>query len=163
MRFFCVRTMIHHINNERTEMKRGFSAIGLDRCKNKENLGSVLRAAQCYGASLVVLSGGRMGKYATDTMRAYKHMPCIEHHSVIDAVPYGAIPVVVELCDRARPIKNFVHPESAYYIFGPEDGSVLKSIIDSAPIVIQIPTNFCMNLAATVNVVLFDRMMKGMK
>lgn len=142
---------------------RGFAAIGLDRCKDPANLGGVLRAAGCYDASLVVLGGGRMGRYATDTMRAYKHIPCLETDSVMDAIPYGAVPVVVELCERAKPIQRFTHPESAYYIFGPEDGSVSKHIIDRAQCVIQIPTNRCMNLAATVNVVLYDRLMKRSK
>lgn len=141
-------------------MSRGFAAIGLDRCKSKENLGGVLRAAGCYGASMVAVSGGRMGKYATDTMRAYRHIPCLEVVNVLDAIPFGAVPVVIELCDRAQPINNFVHPESAFYIFGPEDGSVKNEIIDRIPRVIQIPTRACMNLAATVNVVLFDRLMK---
>lgn len=140
---------------------RGFSAIGLDRCKDPANLGGVLRAAGCFDASLVVLGGGRMGKYATDTMRAYKHIPCIEANSVLDAIPYGAVPVVVELCARAKPIERFIHPESAFYIFGPEDGSVAKHIIDRAQCVIQIPTTRCMNLAATVNVVLYDRLLKA--
>lgn len=139
---------------------RGFAAIGLDRCKDPANLGGVLRAAGCYAASLVVLGGGRMGRYAADTMRAYKHIPCLETEGVLDAVPYGAVPVVVELCERAKPITGFTHPEAAYYIFGPEDGSVAKSIIDRAACVIQIPTHRCMNLAATVNVVLYDRLLK---
>ena len=139
---------------------RGYAAIGLDRCKSKENLGGVLRAAGCYGAAMVAVSGGRIGKYATDTMLAYRHIPCLEVESVMDAQPFGSIPVVIELCDRAKSIKDFVHPESAFYIFGPEDGSVKREIIDCVPLVIQIPTTYCMNLAATVNVVLFDRMMK---
>jgi tRNA(Leu) C34 or U34 (ribose-2'-O)-methylase TrmL len=140
---------------------RGFASIGLDRAKDPANLGGVLRAAGCFDASMVVLGGGRMGKYAADTMRAYKHIPCIETDSVLDAVPYGAVQVVVELCDRAKSITNFVHPEAAYYIFGPEDGSVSKHIVERAQCVIQIPTNRCMNLAATVNVVLYDRMLKA--
>jgi tRNA(Leu) C34 or U34 (ribose-2'-O)-methylase TrmL len=142
---------------------RGFASIGLDRAKDPANLGGVLRAAGCYDASLVVLGGGRMGRYATDTMRAYKHVPCVEVDNVLDAIPYGATPVVVELCERAKPIQRFVHPESAYYIFGPEDGSVSKHIVERAPAVIYIPTRACMNLAATVNVVLYDRLLKASK
>lgn len=139
---------------------RGFAAIGLDRCKSRENLGGVLRAAGCYGAGLVVLSGGRMGRYATDTMRAYKHMPCIEAEDLLATMPYGAEPVVVELTERSRSIVNFVHPDAAFYIFGPEDGSVSDAIMNRVSRVIQIPTTHCMNLAATVNVVLYDRMAK---
>lgn len=139
---------------------RGFAAIGLDRCKSKENLGGVLRAAGCYGASLVNIAGGRMGRYATDTMQAYKHMPCLEVPDLMDVIPFGAVPVVIELHPRARSLVNFIHPEAAYYIFGPEDGSVSASIVDRASHVVQIPTDRCMNLAATVNVVLYDRLMK---
>lgn len=139
---------------------RGYAAIGLDRPKDTANLGGVLRAAQCYGAALVMMTGGRMGKYATDTMKAYRHLPCVEVDDLLAHVPFGAIPVVVELVERAKPIFDFKHPHSAFYIFGPEDGSVRKEIVERIPLVIQIPTVGCMNLAATVNVVLFDRLSK---
>lgn len=142
---------------------RGYAAIGLDRPKDTANLGGVLRAAQCYDASLVLLSGGRMGKYSTDTMKAYRHLPCVEVVDLLAHCPYGAEPVVVELCERAKPIFNFVHPHSAFYIFGPEDGSVLKEIVERVPRVIYVPMNGCMNLAATVNVVLYDRLLKQEK
>lgn len=139
---------------------RGYAAIGLDRPKDTANLGGVLRAAGCYGASLVMLSGGRMGKYATDTMKAYRHLPCVEVDELLGHVPFGAVPVVVEIVERAKCLFDFVHPHSAFYIFGPEDSSVKKDIVDRIPLVIQIPTNGCMNLAATVNVVLYDRLAK---
>lgn len=139
---------------------RGFAAIGLDRPKDKANLGGVLRAAGCYGASLVVVSGDRMGKFATDTMKAYRHIPCVEVADLLAAKPYGAMPVVVEINARARPLSRFTHPENAYYIFGPEDGSVSQRVVDAAQLIVSIPTNGCMNLAATVNVVLYDRQCK---
>lgn len=139
---------------------RGFAAIGLDRCKNPHNLGSVLRAAHCYDAALVVVGGGRVKRVSTDTTKAWRHLPCIEVDAVMDGAPHGAMPVVVELSDRARSLLDFAHPQSAFYIFGPEDGSVSKKILDSAPLVVQIPTAYCMNLAATVNVVLYDRLCK---
>lgn len=139
---------------------RGFAAVGLDRCKNPHNLGSVLRAAHCYDAALVVVGGGRVKKVSTDTTKAWRHIPCLEVDNVMDAIPHGAMPVVVELSDRARSLTAFTHPQSAFYIFGPEDGSVSKAILERAPLVVQIPTRYCMNLAATVNVVLYDRLMK---
>jgi tRNA(Leu) C34 or U34 (ribose-2'-O)-methylase TrmL len=139
---------------------RGYAAIGLDRPKDTANLGGVLRAAQCYGASLVMLSGGRMGKYATDTMKAYRHLPCVEVDDLLAHCPYAAEPVVVEIVERAKPLFDFVHPHSAFYIFGPEDGGVKKEIVERVQRVIKIPTMGCMNLAATVNVVLYDRMLK---
>lgn len=140
--------------------QRGYAAIGLDRCKNPHNLGSVLRAAHCYDASLVVIGGGRIKSVSTDTTKAWKHIPCLEVASVLEAIPHSAMPIVVELSDRARSLPKFVHPERAFYIFGPEDGSVSKAIMERAVHVVQIPTRFCMNLAATVNVVLYDRLTK---
>lgn len=142
---------------------RGYAAIGLDRPKCNANLGGALRAAGCYGASLVMVSGDRLGRFATDTMKAYRHMPCMEVDDLMANVPFGCVPVAVELSPRAKPLFNFVHPESAFYIFGPEDGSVRKDIIERVPVVVQIPTTGCMNLAATVNVVLYDRLLKGSK
>lgn len=139
---------------------RGYAAIGLDRAKDTVNLGGVLRAAGCYGASLVMLSGGRMGKYATDTMKTYRHMPCLEVDDLLNHVPYGAVPVVVELHARAKPLPQFIHPESALYILGPEDGSVKQSIVDRVSLVVSVPTHGCMNLAATANVLLYDRLSK---
>ena len=53
-----------------------------------------------------------------------------------------------------------MHPEQAIYIFGPEDGSIPQALIDSADHVVYIPTIGCMNLAATVNVLLYDRLAK---
>lgn len=139
---------------------RGYAAIGLDRPKDTANLGGVLRAAGCYEASLVMLSGGRMGKYATDTMKAYRQIPCLEVDDLLASIPFGAMPVAVELSDRARPLHDFNHPQMALYIFGPEDGSIRKDVLDRVPVVVSVPTRGCMNLAATVNVVLYDRLAK---
>lgn len=77
-----------------------------------------------------------------------------------DAIPYDCVPVVVELGPRATPIQDFKHPERAFYILGPEDGSVPKDISARCKHHVYIPTAGCMNLAATANVILFDRMMK---
>jgi tRNA(Leu) C34 or U34 (ribose-2'-O)-methylase TrmL len=142
---------------------RGYAAIGLDRPKCPANLGGVLRAAGVYGASLVMVSGDRMGRFRTDTMRAYKHLPCMEVADLLGNAPFGSTPVVVEIVERAKPLFNYIHPESAFYIFGPEDGGVRKEIVERCQHVVRIPTNGCMNLAATVNVVLYDRLSKQAK
>lgn len=139
---------------------RGYAAIALDRCKDRANLGGVLRAAGCFDASLVLVSGHRLGSYASDTMKAYKHIPCMEVDNIMSSLPYGAVPVVIEITDKARSLFNFVHPENAVYIFGPEDGSVRGEILDVVTTVVKIPSKHCLNLASTVNVVLYDRMMK---
>ena len=80
-----------------------------------------------------------------------------------DVIPFDCIPVCVELADGARSLVDFTHPQRAFYIFGPEDGSIPKEITERYKIIVQVPTDFCMNLAATVNVVLYDRWAKEMR
>lgn len=146
---------------------RGFAAVGLVNPKNSLNVGSVLRAAGCYGASLVVVAGMRperyMGRIATDTQKAYRHIPTLRVEDVFDACPFDCVPVAVDLVPNAKSLIGFTHPERAFYIFGPEDGTLGKSITDRCKYSVQIPTNYCMNLAATVNVILYDRMAKRMR
>lgn len=76
-------------------------------------------------------------------------------------IPLGATPVAIELIEGAKPLTNYIHPKSAFYVFGPEDGSLNKEVLSWCEDVIYIPTQGCMNLAATVNVVLYDRMAKS--
>ena len=143
---------------------RGYSAIGLFNPKDRLNVGSVLRAAGCYEASLIAVSGKRpanyIGRIATDTQKAYKHIPVIRCDDLHDVIPYDCIPVAVDLIDGAKPLHQYQHPERAFYIFGPEDGTLGKQVTQWCKDCVYVPTKFCMNLAATVNVVLYDRARK---
>lgn len=139
---------------------RGYAAIGLKSPKNHLNIGEVLRAAGCYGAAMVAASGNRYKKAATDTQKAHRHLPLIECNDLKDLIPYGCIPVAVDLIDGATPLADYTHPERAFYIFGQEDGTLGEDTLSWCRDVVYIPTNYCMNLAATVNVVLYDRQSK---
>lgn len=139
---------------------RGYAAIGLHRPRDAKNMGEVLRAAGCYGASLVAVAGRRFEHTRTDTQKAWRHMPVIEAADLVSVVPFGCAPVAVEFIATARPLPAYTHPERAFYVFGPEDGSLPEALLAQCQDVICIPTHFCMNLAATVNVVLYDRMVK---
>lgn len=140
---------------------RGFAAVGLLRPKDINNVGSVLRAAHCYGVSVVAIQGARTPiKHSTDTPKAWRHTPVIRAEDLRNVVPFGSQPVAVDLVEDATSLFDFVHPQSAFYIFGPEDGTLGKSVLDWCPHKIMVPTRGCMNLAATVNVVLYDRAMK---
>jgi tRNA C32,U32 (ribose-2'-O)-methylase TrmJ len=67
----------------------------------------------------------------------------------------------VEFAEGAQPLPGFIHPAHALYIFGPEDGSISQDIINRADDVVYVPTVGCMNLAASVNVLLYDRLSKA--
>jgi tRNA(Leu) C34 or U34 (ribose-2'-O)-methylase TrmL len=141
-------------------LHRGYAAIGLHNPKTPHNIGSTLRAAGCYGVSLVCLSGRRFDKSYADTQKQHRHTPVIRCASLRDVIPYGAVPVAVDLIDGATSLPEYTHPERAFYVFGPEDGTLGSGVTDWCRDVIYVPTRYCMNLAATVNVVLYDRMVK---
>lgn len=142
-------------------MSRGFAAIGLHHSKTEANVGGVLRAAHCYGSALVALAGHRVKpKMGTNTYKTERHIPLLRVESLKEVIPFGCVPVAVDLIPGATPLSEYVHPERAFYIFGPEDGTLGKEVTDWCRDVVYIPTDGCMNLAATVNVVLFDRATK---
>ena len=140
---------------------RGYACIGLDNTKFHQNVGGVLRACGNYNAAMVVISGRRYKKQRTDTMKAYRHIPLLQVEDLHDAIPYDCIPIAVDLIEGARSLIDYTHPERAFYIFGAEDATLGKKILSWCRDVIYIPTNRCMNLAATVNVVLYDRLAKN--
>ncbi|GLU37130.1 RNA methyltransferase [Pseudomonas sp. NBRC 100443] len=140
---------------------RGFACIGLHMPKDHLNIGEVLRAAGCYEAAMVAISGKRYQRARTDTRAQHRHMPVI--HSVDDlktVIPFGCVPVAVDLIPDATPLPDYSHPESAFYIFGPEDGTLGDQVLTWCKDRVYVPTRHCMNLAATVNVVLYDRLSK---
>ena len=139
---------------------RGYSAVGLHHPKTPANVGSALRACHCYGAAMMAVAGSRCGTAATDTPKAARHMPLIHLDDLHDAIPFNCVPVAVDLIEGAIPLDEYEHPERAFYIFGPEDGTLSKWVTDWCRDVVYIPTQDCMNLAATVNVVLYDRACK---
>ena len=140
---------------------RGYSAIGLDNPKCNHNVGSVLRAAGVYGSSVVITSGQRYKPACTDTMKAWRRMPLINGVNDLKThIPHGAIPVAIDLVDDAQSLITFKHPERAFYIFGAEDATLGKRVLSWCRDVVYVPTDRCMNLAATVNVVLYDRLAK---
>jgi tRNA C32,U32 (ribose-2'-O)-methylase TrmJ len=80
--------------------------------------------------------------------------------SIFDLCPFDCLPVAVEFIDGLIPLPKFIHPKSAFYIFGPEDQTLARDILERCKHVVMVPTAYCMNLAATVNVVLYDRLSK---
>ena len=142
---------------------RGFAAIGLFGPKSCANIGGAMRAAYCYEAALVAVQATRIVRTPTDTQNTWKHTPVLAVSDIFDAVPHDCVPVAVDLVDDAVSLVDYVHPQRAFYIFGPEDGTLGKRILDRCRDKAMVPMRGCMNLAASVNVVLYDRMAKQMR
>lgn len=145
--------------------QRGYAAIGLHHPKDAANVGGTLRAAYAYGAQMVAIAGARNGcvRHSANTPQAWRHIPTFTTDDLYSLIPYDCIPVAVDLVPDAVPLPSYQHPARAFYIFGPEDGTLGKAVLDWCPQRVMIPTRMCMNLAATVNVVLYDRISKAMR
>ena len=149
-------------------MKKNQVSIGLINPKDTQNVGSVLRAIGCYQANDVYFTGSRYEhalKHNTDTHNVGLNSLISKVDSMVEArdehMPEGTKIVCVELVEGAIPLPEYKHPENALYVFGPEDGNLKQSIVNAADEVVYIPTVGCMNLAATVNVLLYDRLAKS--
>lgn len=138
--------------------------IGLTNPKSPSNVGAVMRAAGCYQVDSVIYTGqryARAAKFNTDTKQVVERIPLTGTDSFLNELSGESKMVCIELVEGAQPLPEFIHPDNAMYIFGPEDGSISQEIVDKADAVVYIPTVGCMNLAATVNVVLYDRLAKS--
>lgn len=138
--------------------------IGLSNPKSPSNVGAVMRAAGCYQVDNVLYTGERYAKAAkfqTDTKNVAKKIPLTGVASLLDELKPETQIVCVELAEGATSLPEFEHPENALYVFGPEDGTITQDVVDKAHHVVYVPTVGCMNLAATVNVLLYDRLAKS--
>jgi tRNA(Leu) C34 or U34 (ribose-2'-O)-methylase TrmL len=141
---------------------RGYSCIGIWEPKNPANVGAVLRAAGCFGVDLIGLQGTRYKHRHTftDTQKAWRHIPMIETNDLYSLLPRGCVGVAVDIVDGATPLPRYVHPERAFYVFGGEDRTLDQRVLGWCRDKIVIPSQFCLNLGAAVNVVLYDRASK---
>lgn len=146
------------------EDSKEYVVIGLTDPKSPTNVGAVMRAAGCYQADEVRYTGvryARAAKFHTDTKDALRNIPLNSVESLASDLFSRQKIVCVDLVEGAIPLPDFEHPENVIYIFGPEDGSISQEIINNADAVVYVPTIGCMNLAASVNVVLYDRLAKS--
>jgi len=153
-------------HNSRETTQTNYCGIGLVNPKNGYNIGAALRATGCFGGSFFVASGTRFTEMKSDyrnadTEFARKRMPCfLGVKDIMDYVPKECVPVAIERDATATNIVDFVHPRRAFYIFGSEDGAVPSEVVAQCQHKVFIPTTGSLNLGATVNVVLYDRLAK---
>ena len=138
--------------------------VGLLLPKSPANVGGVMRAAGCFQVDEVRYTGKRWergAKFHTDTHNASWQIPLKGVDDLLEDLPEGTQVVCVDLIEGATPLPEFQHPKKALYVFGPEDGSIKQALIDQADHVVYVPTIGCLNLAATTNVLLYDRLAKS--
>jgi len=120
-----------------------------------------VRAAGVFGAQMVAIGAARYrtkGRVErTDPRSTHRHLPVIFTEDLLSAIPHECTAVAVEM--GGEPLPGFEHPERAFYIFGSEDAGIPNEVIDICDHHVSIPAG-SLNLAAAVNVVLYDRTSK---
>ena len=138
--------------------------IGLHNPKSPSNVSAVLRAARSFGAAEVFYTGSRYDRAKPFHQNAQKWDDSLPLTPVADlcAVAQGQAVrrVAIELVIGATPLMAYPHYHHALYLFGAEDGSLPQTLVDACDDVVYIPTIGCLNLAMTVNIVLYDRAAK---
>lgn len=140
------------------------------------NLGAAIRSCACFGISRLYWTGSRLD-FSTNShkwrkrlaripreerLRGFRSVRFQRHDRPFDLFPPHAIPICVEV-QPSQSLRTFEHPEPPYtpvYIFGPEDGHVPASIRALCHRFVHIPSHHCLNLAAAINIVLYDRRIK---
>jgi tRNA G18 (ribose-2'-O)-methylase SpoU len=143
---------------------RGYFGIGIENAKTEANIGTLWRSAYCFGASFIFTIGGRYKEQASDTTKAWRHIPLYEYFSLesfIDARPRGSTLVGVEVGNSLTRLPAYQHPTSALYVLGPEDGSLSIPLMEWCNDLITIDSKYCLNVAVAGSIVMYDRQSKS--
>ena len=130
-----------------------------------DNIAAAVRAASAFGIKQVWYTGKSINGDAVRLpreLRMYDDRVDLFHtNKPLDRMPEYAVPVALEYAASSHSLVYFKHAPRNVYVFGPERGEVPSHIKSLCHYVVSIPTAHSLNLAATVNIVLYDRMAKG--
>ena len=148
-------------------------AVALWDPKFSRNVGMTHRVCAAFGVPQLWYTGdraesdwhsGRRGRQRLpreERLRDYRSCEVIKGEGrFLDQFPPGTVPVAVEVHPGAEVLTFFQHPEHAVYVFGPEDGSLPRGILEPCHRIVVIPSDHCLNLATAVTTVLAHRRMQ---
>ena len=141
----------------------GFFSIGVVGLKSAYNLGTLWRSAYQCGAASIFVVGDRYEPQTSDTVKAWRHVPLINHadwNAFAAAAPFGAMWVAVEF--GGEPLEGFEHPERAVYLLGSEDSGLPESVRRACHRCVSLPSvrYESYNLAVAGSIVMYDRLAK---
>lgn len=143
---------------------RGYFEIGIHHSKTPANVGTLWRSAFQLGAAGIFTIGKRYPRQASDTVKAFRHVPLREHadfDAFMAALPYDCQLVGVEMGGRS--LEKFTHPERACYLLGAEDHGLPPEVIKRCVHVVSIPAmrTESFNVAVAGSLVMWDRQTKA--
>ena len=145
-------------------MSRGFFEIGVYHPKTEANIGTLMRSAYQLGAAGVFTIGHRYKPQASDTYKAYRHLP-VRHFATFaefqEARPYAARLVGVEM--GGKPLGQTSHPQTAVYLLGAEDHGLPPDVLAACQQVISLEAVgvASYNVAVAGSLVMYHRCFLG--
>ncbi len=152
-------------------MRRALTDLGvvLIDPKYPHNVGAAVRACAVFGVPVMRWTGERLTEQIAERLPREERLK--EYRRRVDFAPAdgrvvdelataGLTPVAVEARRASESLHAFVHPDRALYVFGPEDGSISRGVLRACHRFVRIPSDGPLNLAAAINVVLYDRTLK---
>ena len=141
--------------------RRGMANVVLLRPKTTHNVGTAMRSCHIFGVKSLQIVGGRYKKQSSDVSNFEKRTPLFVSDEL--SIPFGCVPVGIEIVEGSISLERYQHPRQALYIFGPEDGSISRGVLGQCRDIVSIPGESCLNLAMAVSIVLYDREAKRLR
>lgn len=141
-------------------VRRGYFAIGIYGAKNAVNVGGLWRSAASMGAAYIFTVGRRYREQASDTAKAFRHIPLFEYATFDEMraqMPRGCLLIGVEQTDSSTDVSAFTHPDRAIYLLGAEDSGLPKGVAERCSRLIEIPSLRCLNVAVAGSIIMYDR------
>ena len=142
---------------------RGFFAVGIERTKNPLNVGGLWRSAHAFGAAFIFTIGRRYRHEASDTTKAWKHVPLYHYDTFGEFhahMPKECRLVGLETGSDPDAIRRYGHPERAVYLLGAEDSGLSHEAMAQCHDLLTLPGDRCLNVAVAGGIALFDRWSK---
>lgn len=145
---------------------RGYFGIGIENTKSELNVGTLWRSASIMGANFIFTIGRRYKKQSSDTMKSWKHIPLYGYETFDEfykTMPHDCLLTGIEISDKSISIIEFKHPERCIYLLGAEDNGLSNESIEKCHRIVQLPGQYCMNVAVAGSIVMYDRYYKQLK
>lgn len=144
---------------------RGFFGIGIFNTKSAQNIGTLWRTAHNFGANFIFTVGARYSRQASDTTKAYGSIPLYcyaDMKDLVDHLPLACRLIGIELGERSKDLRAFIHPETACYLLGAEDRGLPPKVQEACHQLVVVPGGArCLNVATAGSIVIYDRYAKG--
>jgi len=141
----------------------GFFAIGIEHGKTAQNIGTLWRSANLFGAAFLFTVGARYRKQSSDTLSTPRYVPLFNFATIEDLrghLPDSCPLVGIELDAKAKPLAGYAHRERCCYLLGAEDHGLTKEGLAGCHDLIVLPGRASMNVAVAGSIVMYDRITK---